>query len=193
MKLITVHVKNFKSIDDSDPVKIDTVTCLVGKNESGKTAFLQALQKLSPVESGKGNFDPMDYPRKGYTKYKQIHEKNPAVAVSAVFELSQEEIAKIESVLGKKVIKTNLVTVSKNFNNAGTWSLQADEKVVVQHILATSELLDETKKQAANIETLDKFKDLLEKSKEAQTGANTLLTSINTQFPKGLNEYIINE
>lgn len=192
MKLITVHVKNFKSIDDSDPVKIDTVTCLVGKNESGKTAFLQALQKLSPVENANGNFDIMDYPRKGYTKYKQIHEKNPADVVIAEFELSKDEIDKIESVLGKKVVTSGIVHVTKNFKNSCAWSIQTDEKAAVQFILATSELLDEVKEQAAKIETLDEFKALLEQNKE-QTGANTLLTSINTRFPKGLNDYIIKE
>jgi len=110
MKLITAHVQNFKSIDDSDPVKIDTVTCLVGKNESGKTAFLQALQKLSPVEGANGNFDIMDYPRKGYTRYKQIHDKTPAVVVIAEFELLKEEIDKIESVLGKNALKPKFAT-----------------------------------------------------------------------------------
>jgi len=192
MELITVHVNNFKSIDDSDPVKIDKVTCLVGKNESGKTAFLQALQKLSPVEGANGNFDIMDYPRKGYTKYKQIHEKTPADVVIAEFELSKDEIDKIESVLGKNVVKSNIVNVTKNFKNFCTWNIQTDEKAAVQYILATSELLDEVKEQAAKIETLDELKALLERNKE-QTGANTLLTTINTRFPKGLNDYLINE
>ncbi|MEN6443623.1 MAG: AAA family ATPase [Methanoregula sp.] len=193
MKLITAHVQNFKSIDDSDPVKIDTVTCLVGKNESGKTAFLQALQKLSPVEGANGNFDIMDYPRKGYTRYKQIHDKTPAVVVIAEFELLKEEIDKIESVLGKNALKSNIVKVTKNFKNSRVWSLQTDEKTAVQHMLITSELLDDVKKQATNIETLDEFKELLEKNKESQVVANTLLTTVNSRFPKGLNEYIINE
>jgi len=193
MKLITAHVQNFKSIDDSDPVKIDTVTCLVGKNESGKTAFLQALQKLSPVEGANGNFDIMDYPRKGYTRYKQIHDKTPAVVVIAEFELLKEEIDKIESVLGKNALKSNIVKVTKNFKNSRVWSLQTDEKAAVQHMLTTSELLDDVKKQATNIETLDEFKELLEKNKESQAVANTLLTTVNARFPKGLNEYIINE
>jgi predicted ATP-dependent endonuclease of OLD family len=192
MKLITVHVKNFKSIDDSELVKIDTVTCLVGKNESGKTAFLQAIQKLSPVGNSNGNFDIMDYPRKGFTKYKQIHEKNPSDVVIAEFELTNDEISKIEADLGKNVMKSKIVTATKNYKNTRTWSVHTDEKASVQYILATSELLDEVKNQAAKIETLDEFKALLEKNKENQ-GANTLLTSINTRFPKGLNDYINNE
>jgi predicted ATP-dependent endonuclease of OLD family len=192
MKLITAHVTNFKSIDDSDLVKIDKVTCLVGKNESGKTAFLQALQKISPVENSDGNFDIMDYPRKGFTKYKQIHEKQPADVVTVEFELTDEEIRKIESDLGKDILKSKVVTATKNYKNTRTWKIQTKEKAAVQFILANSELLEDIKKQAANIETLDEFKALLEKHKD-QAGANTLLTSINSRFPEGLHRYIINQ
>ena len=44
MLLVKAHVENFRSIDDSGEVAIDPqVTALVGLNESGKTAFLNAL------------------------------------------------------------------------------------------------------------------------------------------------------
>ena len=49
MKLTRARVTNYRSIDDSGWVTIDDVTCMVGKNESGKTAFLQALRRLNPV------------------------------------------------------------------------------------------------------------------------------------------------
>lgn len=41
LTLIKVQVWKYKSIEDSTPVEIaNAVTVLVGKNESGKTAFL---------------------------------------------------------------------------------------------------------------------------------------------------------
>ena len=50
MKLRSVHVQRFRNILDSTEVKIeDKVTCLVGKNESGKSAFLHALY-VCPLE-----------------------------------------------------------------------------------------------------------------------------------------------
>ena len=49
MKLTEARVGNFKSIDDSDPFTLDQVTCLVGKNEAGKTAVLEALYKLTRI------------------------------------------------------------------------------------------------------------------------------------------------
>ena len=55
--------RNFKSIWDSTEFNIDEVTCLVGKNESGKTALLQALYKLNPVKNEHAGFDVrMEYP-----------------------------------------------------------------------------------------------------------------------------------
>jgi predicted ATP-dependent endonuclease of OLD family len=54
MKLRTVQIRMFRNILDSTEVEIDEkVTCLVGKNESGKSAFLNALWRLrsSPTDS----------------------------------------------------------------------------------------------------------------------------------------------
>jgi predicted ATP-dependent endonuclease of OLD family len=48
MKLISARVTNYKCIDDSEEFTLDQSTCLVGKNESGKTTILQALYKLNP-------------------------------------------------------------------------------------------------------------------------------------------------
>ena len=48
MLLLNVTVTNFKSIEDSGEFSIGDVTCLVGKNEAGKTALLQALQRIRP-------------------------------------------------------------------------------------------------------------------------------------------------
>jgi len=38
----------YKSVEDSNEFSVDQVTCLVGKNEAGKTAVLDALYKLNP-------------------------------------------------------------------------------------------------------------------------------------------------
>ena len=72
MKLTTVHVREFKSIWDSNLFKVDKVTCLVGKNEAGKTAILQALYRLNPIIEADGVFDVTDdYPRSDVENYQQ--------------------------------------------------------------------------------------------------------------------------
>src|SRR4051812_12270996 len=126
MKLKRAKVTKFRSIDDSGWVEFDDVTCLVGKNESGKTAFLQALARLRPVPGQNGKFDPvMDYPSKDYGTYRRRHVAEPDVVVEAVFELTDAEIASIENDFGKGVLTSGSpLMVRKNYANRTTWSYQ---------------------------------------------------------------------
>ena len=43
MRLSKVQIREFQSIQDSTEIEVGPITCLVGKNESGKTAVLKAL------------------------------------------------------------------------------------------------------------------------------------------------------
>ena len=43
MKLVKARVTNFRSAEDTGEFRLDHVTCLVGKNEAGKSAVLIAL------------------------------------------------------------------------------------------------------------------------------------------------------
>jgi hypothetical protein len=45
MKLENVRITNFRCIDNSNPFHIGQVTCLVGKNESGKTSVRHHVRK----------------------------------------------------------------------------------------------------------------------------------------------------
>ena len=73
MKLKALRVENFKSIYDSGRFELDNVTCLVGKNEAGKTALLQSLYKLNPAIPSDTDFVPiMEYPRRKWMEY-QAH------------------------------------------------------------------------------------------------------------------------
>lgn len=51
MKLTKVRITNFQCIHDSTEFDIGDITCLVGKNESGKTALLKALYRLNPINT----------------------------------------------------------------------------------------------------------------------------------------------
>ena len=53
MRLLTVKVQDFRCVEDSTEFPIADVTCLVGKNESGKTALLKALHKIKPEDASK--------------------------------------------------------------------------------------------------------------------------------------------
>lgn len=54
MLLKTVRVQNYRSIRDTGVFEIeDAKTILVGPNEAGKTAILQALQQINAPEGTK--------------------------------------------------------------------------------------------------------------------------------------------
>jgi predicted ATP-dependent endonuclease of OLD family len=57
MKLLSFRVTNYRSVEDSGEVPADSLVCLVGKNEAGKTAILQALAGLNPHPSTSRTFD----------------------------------------------------------------------------------------------------------------------------------------
>src|SRR4051794_3958264 len=116
MRLVRARVTKYKSIDDSGWVDLDQVTCLVGKNESGKTAFLHALNRLNPVEGQSAEFDyELDYPRKDLNAYKRRHKNDPETVISAAFELSDDDIAAIERDFGKGCLAERTFTVRKNY------------------------------------------------------------------------------
>ncbi len=98
MKLISFEVRDFKSIRNSTQIEVSDVTCLVGKNESGKTSILQALYKLNPVVAEHGSFDVTDeYPRSEVEEYRQQVEDEdikPAIVVRANYSLDSVEVKK---------------------------------------------------------------------------------------------------
>lgn len=62
MELIKVRVQNYQFIEDSGEFEIDDLTCLVGKNEAGKTALLSAMRGIKPSQPFDLN-EVIDYPR----------------------------------------------------------------------------------------------------------------------------------
>ena len=68
IKLSEFRIRNFRCIDDSDWIKVEDITAMVGVNEAGKTALLQALLTLNPG-SGELDIDYIrDFPRERLTE-----------------------------------------------------------------------------------------------------------------------------
>jgi predicted ATP-dependent endonuclease of OLD family len=65
MKLLSIRIKNFRSILDSQEIYLASdVTVLAGKNEAGKTILLKALEKFNQGQGTEFNEDdrPADHP-----------------------------------------------------------------------------------------------------------------------------------
>ena len=123
MKLTKVHITKFQSIQDSTEFEISDVTCLVGKNEAGKTALLKALYRLNPIVESDGNFDvTYDYPRRTVTSYQDdiaTKRREPAEVVRATYALEAEDITPVEKVFGPECLEdeTPTVTLHKGYSN----------------------------------------------------------------------------
>ncbi len=112
------RVRDFKSVTDSGEIRVDeSVTCLVGKNESGKTAILEPLYRLMPVPTGHPEtFVPLrDYPRSRYLRERDKAEEKSPIEVS--LELEDEDIAAIEKEFGKGTLTSKEATVFRHYNN----------------------------------------------------------------------------
>ena len=142
MKLTKVRITNFQSIQDSNEFDIDDVTCLVGKNESGKTALLKALYRLNPINERDSQFDVIDdYPRETVNDYEeQITSGNqePALVVQATYALEPEDLNAVKEVFGPECFKDEdpTVTLKKGYSNKLIVSdLNLDTEAILKHLV----------------------------------------------------------
>jgi len=118
MKLTNVTVYKYKSYDQQQSFPIDDdITIIVGKNESGKTAILEAIAKTNYFSDDSDfEFNPThDYPRKEKKKYDKSGEIGKAI--SCTYLLEQEEISEIEKYLGCGVVSKWEFTVTTKYDN----------------------------------------------------------------------------
>ena len=159
MKLLTVHVTNFRSAEDCEEFNVGPVTCLVGKNEAGKSAILLALAALNPHEATPAILDKeRDYPRRSLTQYDQMHTDGDAIAITTKWKLEEIEIEAVASAVGEGVMTSDIVTVSRrygqmaevdadlNFKPAleflcSKFALDAPERSVLKSVSTTSQLI----------------------------------------------------
>ncbi|HXQ43090.1 MAG TPA: AAA family ATPase, partial [Acidimicrobiales bacterium] len=149
MRLKAAEVENYKLINDTGRFRVDDLTCLVGKNEAGKTAVLRALHRLKPDDPDESDFDvETEYPRKDLFDYKPRHDTNPDVVVTTWWELSDPEADWITSRFGAGALTGREVTVTRGYENVNRWAVPVDEAAAVQHLIDSSGL------DAADIDVL---------------------------------------
>ena len=134
MKLKNIQVTNFRSVDDSEEFDVDPVTCLVGKNEAGKSAILLALAALNPNEATPVTLDrERDYPRRNLIRYQQIHGNQDAVVIRTTWELDDAEMEEIAEDVGEGVLQCPQVDVSRRYGGEIEVSARLDHRAAVKH------------------------------------------------------------
>jgi ABC-type oligopeptide transport system ATPase subunit len=175
MRLATVRVTEFKSIKDSGTFQVGDVTCLVGRNESGKTALLQAIYRLNPVIEGQGKFDVTeDYPRAEEEEYQQAIErkqKKPATVVDARFSLENSELSAIEADFGPKALTEPTLALLKGYDNNQSPYLWVNEEEICSFLVSKTGIADELAKEKLSWPTLKEMAAGLEARSQRQIAA----------------------
>lgn len=186
MRLRTVRVQNFKSIEDSTEFTVSGVTSLVGKNESGKTALLEALEKLNPVVPERGKYDLIEsYPRRRKSADEESGIAQKAIVVSSTWDLEDADVAALTAALGADVVRDRTVEVSKGYENAQSLSAIAlDEAKLVSHSLGNAKLTDEERVSLEGTRTMEELLRALRALPSPSAGQSALLKELGQRFAK---------
>jgi predicted ATPase len=154
VKLKSFQVKSFRSIVDSTSVEVDSdVTCLVGKNESGKTATLHALNRLNPVQSALFDLDA-EYPRWLISKDKREGRAAKAIPITASFDLDPEDLQAVEDAVGVGVLPGTDLTLEMGYDNDLRWGFDVDEAKAVQNVLDGAAVSKKTARRLGAVKSL---------------------------------------
>ncbi len=200
MKLQSVHVTNFRSVEDSEKFDVGQTTCLVGKNESGKSALLLALAALNPHESTPIRLEKeRDYPRRFLPHYEERHSDKEAVVISTTWKFENTELEDIEYWTGIKHWNTRPITISKRYDQEtievsptftfkldvnrlySKFRLSASERSQLKQVNSIEELI-------ANLSNLNsptqKHTELLEFLSNRESFPSTFVEFVRDRLPK---------
>jgi len=143
MKLKSVQVRMFRNILDSTEVKIEEkVTCLVGKNESGKSAFLNALWRLKPARTSPTFSIPDQYPAWLEKKHRNegINQKE-VTPVEVCLEWEPTDVKHIEDKFGPGVVTAGTaLRLWKDYDNKYRWESDCNETQAVKNFVGKHQL-----------------------------------------------------
>ncbi|MET8940473.1 AAA family ATPase [Streptomyces rubiginosohelvolus] len=179
MHLIQAHVTDYRSVEDSEIFDIeDDVTCLVGKNESGKTTLLQALYRLKPVEDVK--FDEViDFPARKTRERKRLPEGQQIPVVRATFRFDEAEMQQIGQELGPKALRSPEFQVTIGYRDpVKRFTLPYNEAAIVDHLRSALDLPAAAAKALSGAKTVKDLLDALDELDESPSDASALAERI---------------
>ncbi|MFT4882135.1 MAG: energy-coupling factor transporter ATP-binding protein EcfA2, partial [Salinirussus sp.] len=156
MDLSALRVQNYRIIDDSGWVSVDDFLALIGRNESGKTAFMKAVQGLNPPSSADEYVPYEDYPREKWAAYSDTHEEEPAVVASARFSLDPGDIQAVEDAYGD-ILAGDSVTASRDYKNDLRWGLDLEDGACLEYLRSERDLPETLSAQLATADALSEL------------------------------------
>lgn len=164
MKLIEAHATNYRNIIDADPVAIGQTTCLVGKNEAGKSAFLKALEGIRSTDASFKEYGKItNYPRRMLAEYEADHGEHEARVMRTRWKLDAVDKKLVAMEFGNDTLTSDTVIVEKTYEQEGTsWTVQFSEKAALDHLISHHQLTSDDRAALNNATTANRAAALLE-------------------------------
>lgn len=136
MKLTKVRVQNYRSIEDSEEFEVGDLTCLVGKNEAGKTAVISAIRGLRPAQPFEFD-ETIDYPRRFSTKFDDRHPNGTAEVIRTWWRMEGGDLAAVERRFGPGVLTGDTFEVyfGFRFDDVRKWEIEIDNVKCLDHLV----------------------------------------------------------
>ena len=164
MKLQEVIIHKYKSFETDQSFKVeDDITILVGMNESGKTATLEAIAKTNYFKDDKDfKFNKThDYPRREKKKIDKTGETPKAI--TCVYEVDDELIKGIEDEFGAGVVKNNILNITTKYSNSNSWQpLKIDTPQIISNLTTRENISSKTlNDKLINIKNISDLEDII--------------------------------
>ncbi len=180
MKLIEAHATNYRNIIDANPIPIGQTTCLVGKNEAGKSAFLKALEGVRSTDAAFREYGRVtNYPRRHLADYDQRHEDENARVMRTVWRLEATDVLAVTKEFGKDSMSGETVAVEKTYDSTGTsWSMPFVEAKALEHLIAKYRLTPEDRAALGSASTTRKAAETLAGAAQKSAALQALMAEI---------------
>ena len=116
MQMKSFRVQKYRNIEDSGEVELlDALTCMVGKNQAGKSALLRALHKFNPHRPA-----PYDM-RREWPRGQRTDRNEKQVVCEVHFALSPDDLETLAKIAGQELSSAEVV-VTRDY--AGNFEIQ---------------------------------------------------------------------
>lgn len=202
IKLKNVVINKYKSFLEKQEIEIeDGVTRIVGKNESGKTALLEAMAKFNYFDPKDKTFtfnSTNDYPRGELKRYQQEYPNEDFDVITCTFELSDDLLNQISEDVGKEVFTSKSIIVAKTYNNIKRfYNVSTNTKKFIEQFLQNYTLEDSIKQELIKSNSPEELAEKLKEIEELTDAYKELKTkyidSPKTDSEDKLVSYIISK
>lgn len=202
IKLKNVVINKYKSFLEKQEIEIeDGVTRIVGKNESGKTALLEAMAKFNYFDSKDKTFtfnSTNDYPRGELKRYQQEYPNEDFDVITCTFELSDDLLNQISEDVGKEVFTSKSIIVAKTYNNSKKFynisiNIKNFIKQFLQNYTIEENMMQELIKSNSLEELVEKLKEIEELTEVYKELKTKYIDSHKTDNENRLANYIISK